>query len=286
MQTLMTNLGLVESPRWHQDRLWFADWIAGEIIAIDAAGEHEVQIRHRSLPLCFDFLPDGTPLVVSGPENALLRAAPDGSLTQYADLSAFSTFGGGNDIVIDGRGNAYVNNPNYDVMAGEPVGATAPGFVSLVTPDGVARVVADDLSFPNGMAVTADNSTLIVAESHRNRLAAFDIAADGSLSRRRVWADLGTGAPDGICLDDENAVWYADVPNKRCVRVREGGEVADTVEIDRGAFACMLGGGDGKTLFIVAAQWAGMSSMAGDVPWNGQVLSTRAQVGRSTPKRG
>jgi sugar lactone lactonase YvrE len=274
VQTLMGDLGLVESPRWHDGRLWFADWIAGRVIAVDVDGRAETMVEHRSLPLCFDFLPDGTPLLVSGPAKGLLRLQPDGELAPYADLSALSAFGG-NDIVIDGRGNAYVNNPNYDAMGGPPPpGPTAPGFVALVTPDGQARVVAGDLAFPNGMAVTPDNQTLVVAESHRGRLTAFDIGADGTLSGRRVWADLGSGAPDGICCDAQGAIWYADVPGQRCVRVRAGGEVTRTVELDRGAFACMLGGDDGRTLFVVAAQWPGMDGIAAGRPWHGQVLST------------
>jgi sugar lactone lactonase YvrE len=287
MRTLMSGLGLVESPRWHDGRLWFADWIAGRVIAVDGNGQHETIVEHASLPLCFDFTPDGSPLLVSGPERGLLRLVPDGSLARYADLAALSDFGGGNDIVIDGRGNAYVNNPNYNPMAGPPPeGDTAPGFVALVGPDGAARVVADDLAFPNGMAVTPDNATLIVAESHRNQLTAFDIDADGALSGRRVWAELGVGAPDGICIDAEGAVWYADVPNQRCVRVHEGGDVAQTLDLDRGAFACMLGGADGTTLFIVAAHWAGMSSVGGDTSWDGQVLASPVSVpGAGWPAR-
>jgi hypothetical protein len=133
---------------------------------------------------------------------------------------------------------AYVNATGFDLMAGEKF---APGAVALVTADGLARQVADGLAFPNGMAATPANSTLIVAESYANKLTRFDIAADGSLSTRRVWADLRDGVPDGICLDAEDAVWYADVPNKRCVRVREGGDVLQTVDMDLGCFACMLG---------------------------------------------
>ena len=135
--------------------------------------------------------------------------------------------------------------------------------------------MADGVAFPNGMAVTPDNSTLIVAESYGNKLTAFDIAADGSLSNRRVWADLGDGVPDGICLDAENAVWYADVPNKRCVRVREGGEVLQTIDLDRGCFACMLGGADRRTLFMTANEWRGPDNMA-DGPRMGQVLTVEA----------
>jgi sugar lactone lactonase YvrE len=241
MEVLRSGLGLVESPRWHDGRLWFSDWTAGEIIAIDDAGVSEVIVRHESLPLCFDFLPDGRLVLVSNRELALLTQETDGSLATYADLSVLSQLGG-NDIVVDGRGNAYVNSPNFEFSAGPPAGAVQPGVVGLVTPDGTVTVVAEDIAFPNGMAVTADNATLVVADSYRHQLVGFDIRADGRLSGRRVWADLGDAAPDGICLDAEGAAWYADVPHQHCVRVAEGGEVLDTVPLDRGGFACMLGG--------------------------------------------
>ena len=147
-----------------------------------------------------------------------------------------------------------MNSIEFDFLGGgEPTG----GIIALITPEGSVRQVADGLLFPNGMAVTPDNSTLIVAESYGRRLTAFDVEVDGSLSDRRVWADLGDGAPDGICLDADGAVWFGDVPNKRCVRVREGGEVLETVELDRGCFACMLGGPDRRTLFMLTAEWAG-----------------------------
>jgi sugar lactone lactonase YvrE len=153
----------------------------------------------------------------------------------------------------------------------------APGIIALVTPDGVARQVADDVAFPNGMIVTPDGATLIVAESYGKRLTAFDIAANGDLSNRRVWADLGDGFPDGICLDAENAIWYADVPNQRCVRVRAGGEVLQTIRLDRGCFACALGGPEMRTLFIIAAEWGGAASMAGGQR-TGQVLMSDVSV--------
>jgi sugar lactone lactonase YvrE len=140
------------------------------------------------------------------------------------------------------------------------------------------RQVAGDIAFPNGMAVTADNSTLIVADSYRHQLVGFDIGADGSLSGRRIWADLGDGVPDGICTDVENAVWYADVPGKRCVRVAEGGEVLRTVELDRGGFACAIGGPARTTLFVVAAQWQGMTEAEMVVPGSGQVLAVEVDV--------
>jgi len=276
VDVLSDGHGLVESPRWHDSRLWFADWLAGEIIRIDD-GNAEVVARHQSLPLCFDFLPDGTPLLVSGSEHALLELHPDGSTTTYADLGHLSQYGC-NDIVIDGRGNAYVNCGNFDFATGPPPGERAPGFVALVRPDGSATVVADDLAFPNGMAVTPDNATLVVAESYRNRLTAFPINADGSLGERRVWADLGDGVPDGICIDRDGAVWYADVPNQRCARVREGGEVLDTVQLDRGGFACMLGGEPAEPrLYIVAAHWPGVQGLTDPTHgWDGQALSIPA----------
>ncbi len=271
LHTLMTGLMFGESPRWHDDRLWVSDWGAREIIAADLKGTREVIARAPSFPCCIDFLHDGRLLMVSADDGLLLRREPDGSLVTQADLSGLPgrTW---NEIVVDGRGNAYVNGAGFDLQAGAEF---APGIVAVVTPDGAARQVADGIAFPNGMAVTPDNATLIVAESYAKRLTAFDIAANGSLSNRRVWADLGDGVPDGICVDAAGAVWYADVPNKRCVRVHEGGEILQTVELDHGCFACMLGGGDGKTLFLVVREWRGFESAA-DGSRTGQVLTVAA----------
>jgi sugar lactone lactonase YvrE len=246
VQTLLTGLAMGESPRWHEDRLWFSDWGAQEIVAVDLDGNSEVVVRAPfGLPFCIDWLPDGRLLIVSGREGLLLRREPDGSLVTHADLRALSR-NAWNEIVVDRRGNAYVNTAEV---------------IALVTPEGSVRQVADGGAFPNGMALTPDSSTLILAESYAKRLTAFDIAADGSLSNRRVWADLDRGVPDGICFDAENAVWYGDVPNKRCVRVREGGEVLQTINLDRGCFACMLGGVDGRTLFLITAEWRGMENI-------------------------
>jgi sugar lactone lactonase YvrE len=270
LQTLMTGIAFGESPRWHDDRLWFSDWGAQEIIAVDLEGESEVIVRVPSFPFCIDFLPDGRLLIVSASDRLLLRREPDGPLVTHADLSTLSEHPW-NDIVVDGRGNAYIGNIGFDF----PEAEFAPGTLALVTPDGSARQVADGVAFPNGIVVTPDNSTLIVAESYANRLTAFDITADGNLSNRRMWAELGGGVPDGICLDAEDAVWYGDVPNKRCVRVREGGEVLQTIALDRGCFACMLGGPDGKTLFMVAQEWSGMESTA-EGERTGQLLTSPA----------
>ena len=271
LRTLLTGRGLLESPRWHGDRLYFSDWSAGEVLAVDLAGRSEVIARVRSLPLCTAWLPDGHLVIVSSPDGRLLRREPDGSLVTYADLGR----PGWNDIVVDGRGHAYVNGAGFNPMAGEEF---RPGSVHLVTADGAVRQVADDIAFPNGMAVTADNSTLIVADSYRHQLVGFDIGADGCLSGRRVWADLGDGTPDGICTDAQDAVWYADVPNRRCVRVAAGGIVLQTVDLDRGGFACALGGPEGTTLFIVAAEWRGMTESEMVPPGSGQVLTIDVEV--------
>jgi sugar lactone lactonase YvrE len=283
--TLLSGRGLVESPRWHRGRLYFSDWSAGEVLALTPPGpdpdgpgpdstahdgDAEVIARVRSLPLCTAWLPDGRLLIVDSASGTVLRREPDGSLVTHADLGR----PGWNDIVVDGRGNAYVNGAGFSPTAGE---APRPGQVSLITPDGRVSQVADGIQFPNGMAVTPDNGTLIVADSYGRCLLAFDIAADGRLSGQRVWAGLGDGTPDGICVDAEGAVWYADVPNQRCARVAEGGEVTQVVDLDRGGFACALGGPGGTSLYITAAAWQGMTAAEMVRPGSGQVLA--AEVG-------
>ncbi len=262
---LLSGVAMGESPRWHQNRLWFSDWGAQEILAIDTQGRSEVVVRTPfELPFCIDWLPDGWLLIVAGRESRVVRREPDGSLVTHVDLRDISNQFW-NEIVVDGRGNTYVNG--------------GPGIIALVTAAGSVRQVADGIAFPNGMAITPDNRTLIIAESHGKKLSAFDVDSDGALSNRRAWAELGAGVPDGICIDAENAVWYADVPNKRCVRVREGGEVLQTIDLDRGGFACMLGGPDRRTLFIVTAEWRGMDKIQEVAKARtGQVLTIEAPV--------
>jgi len=268
-RTLLTGLMFGESPRWHDGRLWLSNWGAREILAVDLEGRSEVMVRlpFDSIPFSIDWLADGRLLIVSGSDRPLLCLEPDGSLSTFAPGDRRL-----NEVVVDGRGHVFVNGAGFDVMAGA---APAPGIVAVVSPDGGVRPVADGIAFPNGMAVTPDDSTLIVADSYGHDLTAFDIADDGSLSNRRTWADLGDGVPDGICLDEEGAVWFADVPNHRCMRVRDGGEVLDVIELDRGCFACMLGGDDGRTLFMLTAEWKGMAAMASSGA-TGQIVLARA----------
>ncbi len=286
---LLDGLAYVESPRWHEGRLWFAHWGTGEIVAVDLDGGNEVTGQgppkvnaatpSHGLGWSIDWLPDGR-LLVTGKE--LLRQEPDGSMVRHADLSGIGEHGW-NEIAVDGRGNIYLNSTRFGFIAGEP---PTSGIIALVTPDGTARQVAGDLEFPNGMVVTPDNSTLIVSESFTGRLVAFDIAADGSLSNRRVLAE-GL-APDGICLDAEGAVWVQtadtfshsgqdDAPQGAVVRIREGGEVLARIEHDRAIFAVMLGGSDRATLFLLAAEWRGIEHVDEAVASRtGQVLITRA----------
>jgi sugar lactone lactonase YvrE len=203
-RTILTGIALGESPRWHDGRLWFSDWGQGHVVAVDGDGLSEIIAPVHSPIFCFDFLPDGHALIVSPGERRLIRREVDGSLVTHAALEGFGKMW--NDIVVDGRGNAYVNDVGFDLIAQEPVAA---GGVALVTPEGTVRRAAEGLAFPNGMAVTPDGSTLIVAESYGKKLTAFGIAPDGALSKGRTWASLGDGVPDGICVDVEGAVWYA-----------------------------------------------------------------------------
>jgi sugar lactone lactonase YvrE len=252
---LMEGVVFGESPRWHDGRLWFSDWGANQVIALGTDGAHEVIATVPSFPMCIDFLPDGRLLIVDSARQQLLRREPDGSLVPHADLSEISTKPW-NDIVVDERGNVYVNTIGFDFPGGE----FAPGLVVFVTPEGHVRQVADNVAFPNGMTITPDGTTLIVAESYANQLTAFDIGADGDLSNRRVWAQTPGDHPDGICMDAEGALWYADVGNQHCVRVREGGAVLATVDLDRGAFACALSRGEDPHLYVVGQNWGGPES--------------------------
>jgi sugar lactone lactonase YvrE len=285
MDVLCSGLGLLESPRWHDGRLWFSDWTGGRIITVDDTGDTEVVVEHRSLPMCFDFLPDGRLVLVSNQERALLTLEPDGSLAPYADLSALSSYGC-NDVVVDGHGRVFVNSPDFDFATGPPEGDVQPGIVGVVTPDRETRVVAEDLAFPNGMAVSADGGTLVVADSYRNHLVGFAIGDDGALTDRRVWAELGDHNPDGLCLDAAGAAWYADVPHQVCVRVAEGGQVLETLHLDRGGFACMLGGSRTPALYVVAAVWPGAADLTTYTDWDGQVLRHPVEVpGAGWPAR-
>jgi sugar lactone lactonase YvrE len=250
---LVEGLGFLEGPRWRDGRLWFSDFVSRKVHNVDADGKVSDVLEVEHVPSGLGWLPDGRMLVVSMEDRRLLRVE-DGSLALHADLSPFATYHC-NDMVVDGAGRAYVGNFGFNYEAGEaPVGAK----LVRVDPDGATHVAADELLFPNGTVITPDGGTMIVGESFGARLTAFDVADDGSLSNRRVWAQLTEGRlPDGSCLDAEAAMWVASPTTKEVLRVREGGEVTDRVGTgDREAIACMLGGDDRRTLFVLASTLA------------------------------
>jgi sugar lactone lactonase YvrE len=249
MKTLLEGLVFGEGPRWHDGKLWFSDMHARWVMTVDLAGRAEKVVEVPNLPSGIGWLPDGRLLVVSMRDRKLLRL--DGkTLTAHADISKLASFDC-NDMVVDGLGRAYVGNFGYDLHADAP---QKPAELVLVTPDGKALVVARDLQFPNGTVITPDGKTLIVGESFGAKLTAFDVASDGSLTRRRVWAAVDNMVPDGICLDAEGAIWVASPLSEEMLRVREGGAVTHRFKPSRRPYACMLGGPDRRTLFVVTSE--------------------------------
>jgi len=247
-EILLDGLRFPEGPRWRDGRLWFSDMHSREVLAVDLDGRKETIAIVEHEPSGLGWLPDGRLLIVSMRDRRLLRLDPDG-LAEVADLSALASFHC-NDMVVDARGRAYVGNFGFDLHGGAAPSATN---LILVDTDGSARVAAEDLRFPNGTVITPDGRTLIVGESFGACLTAFDIADDGSLSGRREWARMEKAVPDGICLDAEGAIWAASPVSGAVIRLREGGEVADRIEVEHQAFACMLGGPERKTLFLCTA---------------------------------
>lgn len=245
-----------ESARWRDNRLWFCDWGMSSIWTVGLEGSGrcicEIPTKQTSKmpqtrgPFCIDWLPDGRMIVVSGQDRKLLALEPDGRFVDHADLSSL-TDNPWNDIVVDAQGSIYVNSPALE---------SDDGAIALIQPDGRQRKVADGLRFPNGMAITSDGQSVIVAESMGKRLTAFTIRADGTLENRRTWAAVD-GHPDGICIDGARNIWYADVPNQECVLVAEGGNVLRTVSSPKGCFDCALAASDQNALLILASEWRG-----------------------------
>ncbi len=266
-RVLLEGLTFGESPRWHDGKLWFSDFHTNRVMNVDLDGGAETVAEVPGVPSGLGWLPDGRLLVVSMTDRRLLRLDP-GGLNEIADVSGLAS-DYCNDMVVDEHGRAYIGHFGFNIFEGQ---SFAPASLIMVAPDGEARVVADDMYFPNGSVITPDGRTLIVAETMGARLTAFDIESDGSLTGRRVWAKLGEAypagitspaehaswtasnvLPDGICLDAENAMWVADSSASQVLRVREGGEVTDRVESSAVAYACMLGGPERRTLFIMTA---------------------------------
>ena len=254
------RLAFGEAPRWHAGRLWFSDFFDHAVKSVTEAGdlriEFELDDRPSGLGWCFD----GSLLVVSMTNRAVLRRTTDGRLSHWADLSDLATFHC-NDMVVDAKGGAYVGNFGFDLNRDmdekgvEAVLADHPtANLVYVSPSGVPRIVADEMHFPNGSAISTDHNTLLVAETLAGAITAFDISDDGSLSNRRLWAPTWPRVPDGIALDASGAIWIANPLANECVRIAEGGAVLDVVETDRPCYACALGGADGKSLFMLTAE--------------------------------
>lgn len=250
LTTLVDGLGFPEDPRWHDGQLWFSDFGQRLVRRVDLAGRLTEVARVEARPSGLGWLPDGSLLIVSMDDRRLLRFK-DGAPSLYADLSTWAEHPC-NDMVVSARGDAYVGHMGFDLFARPRNVRTA--SLLRVAVDGSVALAADDLLFPNGVVISRDGRTLIVAETMGQRLTAFDVHPDGQLSGRRVFAELKGRAPDGICLDAEGAVWVADASGKACIRVREGGEIVDVVATERGCFACALGGADGRTLFLCTAE--------------------------------
>ena len=264
ISTIVTGMSYLEGPRWHDQRIWFSDFYTCRVYsAAEDGSDLRTEAEVPQQPSGLGWLPDGRLLIVSMRDGRLLRREADGTLACHADLSGY--LGGHlNDMVVDARGRVFVGEFGFDLMSGADL---RPAGLLRVDPDGTVTQVAEDLWFPNGSVITEDG-TLLVDETFGNRVTAFDIAADGTLANRRTWAKFGdlpndrelgkllgqvVVAPDGCCLDADGAMWIADGLNGRVIRVRQGGEIAEEIQPGAGVFACMLGGADGRTLFICTA---------------------------------
>jgi sugar lactone lactonase YvrE len=277
-EPFIDGLRFGEAPRWHEGRLWYSDFYERAVSSVDQQGNRRREVEVEDQPSGLGWLPDGRLLVVSMIDRRVLRREHDGSLVPHGGLLPWATFHA-NDMVVSADGRAYVGNFGFDLDAWMEGGAReSPPTTSLVVvdPDGAAREAAGDMAFPNGSVLFPDGRTLVVAESLAGRLSAFDVAEDGSLSGRRVWAPLERCAPDGICLDAEGCIWVANSVRNECIRVARDGEVRRRVETPMPCYACMLGGHDRRTLYCLVAP----TSVANQVRerTDGRIVQSRVDV--------
>ena len=255
-EPFLSGLFFGECPRWHEGRLWYSDFFDHAVFSVSPDGDRRVEVPFDGEPGGLGWLPDGRLLVISRLDRAVLRREEDGSLVQHGDLRPWATWHA-NDMVVATNGQAYAGNFGFDLdslYAGKmDPSEIAPTSIIRVDPDGTSSEAASDIAFPNGTVITADDTTLIIAESIGGRLTAFDREADGTLTNRREWAPLTRVAPDGICLCEDNTIWVANALAPECVRVAEGGEVLERVSTSMNCFACMLGDDDRRTLYMVTA---------------------------------
>jgi sugar lactone lactonase YvrE len=283
VRVIAEGLHFGEGPRWRDGRLWFSDFYDHQVKSVSPDGALRVEVELDDQPSGLGWMPDGSLLVVSMTRRRLLRCSTAGQIAQHADLSGVATFHC-NDMVVDSAGGAYVGNFGYDlhadlhardipsVLADHPTAKLA-----YVAPDGRVSVAAEDMHFPNGSVITPDGKTLIVGETLGGRLTAFAIGPGGALSGRRLWAETGPARPpDGICLDADGCVWIANPVAPECVRVAEGGKIVEIVDTGDPCFACVLGGDDGHTLFMLTAKSSDPQLAAAER--TGRVLAARVDA--------
>jgi len=285
VKVLAEGIYFGEGPRWRNGRLWFSDFYAHAVKSVSPAGDLRTEFEIDDQPSGLGWMPDGSMLIVGMTKRQVLRRTADGKVSVHADLSGIATFHC-NDMVVDAEGRAFVGNFGFNLdeeVASRPVEDVIANHktakLACVSPSGKVRVAAEDMHFPNGSVITPDGKTLIVGETVGFCLTAFDIASDGSLSNRRVWAPTLPRIPDGICLDAEGAVWFANPMTTECVRIAEGGEVLEVVETGQLCFACMLGGDDGKTLFMLTADSADAHAAAAKP--TGRIMVCKVDVARA-----
>ena len=280
LETLMKGLTFGEGPRWHENKFYFSDFYSHKVYSLDLSGKHEVIVEIPNQPSGLGWTPDGTMLIVSMKDRKLM-SFKDGLLTERADLTELSGFHC-NDMVVDIYGNAFIGNFGFNTYDGEEI---KPTNLILVRPGEEPVLAADNLFFPNGTVITPDNKTLIVGETYAARLTAFDKSEDGSLSNRRIWADLKVNAeegtvplPDGMCIDEEGAIWVASPSTAEVIRVHEGGMISERIPVQTNAFACMLGGEDRRTLFICTSNGSGVDPEAALREKSGKIEITQVDV--------
>ena len=280
LETLMKGLTFGEGPRWHENKFYFSDFYSHKVYSLDLTGKHEVIVEIPNQPSGLGWTPDGTMLIVSMKDRKLM-SFKDGQLKERADLTEFSGFHC-NDMVVDIDGNAFIGNFGFNTYDGEEI---KPTNLILVRPGEEPVLAADNLFFPNGTVITPDHKTLIVGETYAARLTAFDKSEDGSLSNRRIWADLKVNAeegtvplPDGMCIDEEGAIWVASPSTAEVIRVHEGGMISERIPVQTNAFACMLGGEDRRTLFICTSNGSGVDPEAALREKSGKIEITQVDV--------
>ena len=280
LETLMKGLTFGEGPRWYENKFYFSDFYSHKVYSLDLSGKHEVIVEIPNQPSGLGWTPDGTMLIVSMKDRKLM-SFKDGQLTERADLTELSGFHC-NDMVVDIDGNAFIGNFGFNTYDGEEI---KPTNLILVRPGEEPVLAADNLFFPNGTVITPDNKTLIVGETYAARLTAFDKSEDGSLSNRRIWADLKVNAeegtvplPDGMCIDEEGAIWVASPSTAEVIRVHEGGMISERIPVQTNAFACMLGGEDRRTLFICTSNGSGVDPGAALREKSGKIEITQVDV--------